>query len=360
MRIIARSLSIRASRLVDMLRVFLVTQVLLGHLAMIALPKYKDLNLRLIPDLLIAMFRMLTRFGPQAAYAFVFLSGFFIVPRLVLVVSSKDQNFRIFDFFKIRLNRIYPTLIFAIFITFICDYLGMHEFKELSFYERNIAYDLTQSTSKSALIGNLLSLQPTFATAYGSNGPLWTLGYLFQFYIFGAFVTWGLVRQKAVTVILATIILCVAIYFKTEWALLLACWVCGGAVRFYSRSNRSYILAIFSPLIFFISNLASSGISIIIVTISSAMLMVYIMNCNEPVDDNFARRSKYISSISYSVYALHFPIAILMFAYLNHIGISSGFYGMVWQFPLAILLIMALASAWEYILKRWYAGGGMR
>ena len=209
-----------ASTRLEALRLFLVAQVMLGHYAMIAFPPFPTLNLAAPADLFVALYRLVTRFGGEAAFVFVCISGFLLGPRLLASGLKRPGSDPIPQFLKARLRRIYPTLLAAIALTALCDSIALRLLDAEPLYRRAATYDAVAALNWQAALGNLLSLQPTFAGAFGSNGPLWTLGYIVQFYCAAALLATCLQHGRVLAGTALVAMLAAGFVWHPEWSLL--------------------------------------------------------------------------------------------------------------------------------------------
>ncbi len=83
------------------------------------------------------------------------------------------KPFDVASFFLRRFIRIYPTLVLALIVTAICDAIA----------RAYGGHPMILDHSAGTLVVNLLSLQGIFAQPYGSNSPLWSLAIEVQFYL---------------------------------------------------------------------------------------------------------------------------------------------------------------------------------
>lgn len=122
--------------------------------------------------------------GVEVVLFFFVLSGFCIHFSQARALSrSPDAVLDVKRFARRRFWRIYPPFLGAICLTFAVDHIGL--WLNPSFYaDLHISLGQVSRTatwSGSTLVGNLLCFQPGVPT-YGSNGPLWSLGYEAIFY----------------------------------------------------------------------------------------------------------------------------------------------------------------------------------
>lgn len=342
-------LSARTSVTIEWLRIALVAQVALGHYAMIALPPFSLLDLHKPGDLAIATFRVTTRFGAQAAYAFVFLSGYFLIPQLAAIARAKGA---VGPFIAQRLRRIYPTLVAAIMLTLVCDLIGARLLGGEALYRGTMNYDAVAALNLSTFLGNLASLQPTFVSAFGSNGPLWTLGYLVQFYVVGSIVAATAARSRGAALAAAITLGLLAGAFRPEWLALALVWALGGPVRALAPLNRRTVvpIAVIGSVLFVGANRLPLLPSIAAAATGTACILTALRALGGQA--TLPRWAAAFSRASFAVYAFHFPLAMLAFAALR----ASG----VFRFPdanlafilLALLLALASATGWERAIAR--------
>ena len=298
----------------DFLRLLLLAQVVFGHMAAIALPNIPELSADMAKNWPYIAFRMIWRFGSQSAFLFVFLSGFMVAgPMMADALHGKMQSLR--EFSSRRLLRIAPVAVVAVFLTAVLDTVAHNVPGAVLFYEKGYAYDMAAAFNWPNFFGNLLFLQPVAVDSFGSNGPLWTLGYIVQYYLLG----WLLCRFFQANRWLSFALLACALgtmwRVKPEWALLFVTWWVGGISRAASPGNRwSGWLLVPAFGLFVLSNLlaplASAGLGIV-VGVLFAMSFKSLPEFAHSVGLNSIRK---ISNNSYAVYAIHHPILMLVYS----------------------------------------------
>jgi peptidoglycan/LPS O-acetylase OafA/YrhL len=336
----------------DLIRCLLIAQVVFGHFAAIALPSVPDLmaegNIRL-PEI---AYRFTMRFGPQAAYLFVVLSGVMVGGGLVAALRDGIlPSAR--AFFRKRMNRILPISVLAVLATAFLDILAIHFFGKEGVYQHANAYDMVAALTWPNFFGNLLFLQPVVTPAFGSNGPLWTLGYIVQFYV----VAWILARlylkSRIAAILLLLGVLVGMCLVKPEWSVLFIGWLVGGFARFLAPKRRLAPFALVSFVTIFVaSNLAPPLVSALL-SIPVGILVIFWAKSTSwglPVGWRAGLRS--LSSETYAIYAVHYPVAIFWFALaLGTPATNSGTF-----FLYVLGSIIAVTAASVLISK---AGGGV-
>lgn len=116
-------------------------------------------------------------FGRQAVIGFFVMSGFLIGGQVLARIDSDKPFLR--DYFIHRVVRIYMVLLPATALTVIFDFIGRKLFPA-----SHIAYQMFEGHyDLRYLFSNLLNVQGILAKHYGTNGPLWSVGYEFWYYI---------------------------------------------------------------------------------------------------------------------------------------------------------------------------------
>ncbi len=342
-----------ASARLEALRLFLVAQVMLGHFAMIAFPPIPSLNLSILADQYVAMYRLLTRFGPEAAFVFVCISGFLLGPRLLATGLKLPGSDTILHFLISRLRRIYPTLLVAIALTALCDLLAIRFLDAEPLYRQAASYDAVAALTWSAALGNVLSLQPTLAGAFGSNGSLWTLGYIVQFYCAAALLAFCLQRSRLLAGIVLGLQLIAGFAWHPEWSLLFLCWLGCGAVRWLPIRSRiagwSLLLLGFIALV--ISNLLAYPSSVLVAGIAAICWLAAIQ---APLfasgHGRLPAMLDRIAQASFPLYAFHFPIAMLLLALIGPVlQLDSLGFRLAWPL-MAAAPALILALTWQKVL----------
>lgn len=209
------------------LKTVLLFGVMIGHISAFWMPKMADLDVRDVFSWPAITIKILAGFGREAAIAFVFLSGLFTAHHFI----CNRQPFAPMQMLCRRVARLYPEYAFAICLTLVLDSVGLLVFKSFYAGQTAFAYDPQLHMGWQVLVGNLLFLQPAFTTSLGSNGPLWTIGYLVQFYcVFVLCRTvapqtglyWGLAVLAAISAALSGF---------AEWAAFFLAWLAGAACR---------------------------------------------------------------------------------------------------------------------------------
>lgn len=167
--------------------------------------------------LFVAAWRFLVNyvFGREAVMGFFVMSGFLVGGTVLGRINSEKPFLQ--DYLVHRIVRIYMVVIPAIALTALFDTLGRTLFP-LDYG----AYPVFDGHyDPRYILTNLLNLQGVIATHYGTNGPLWSIGYEFWYYV--VFPMLLLPWMKSVSPRVArdgfwlAVIFCLAISLRQIW-----------------------------------------------------------------------------------------------------------------------------------------------
>lgn len=322
--------------LMNLFRILLMMQVIFGHLFTIALPKFSEVIHGPFLGLWVLIPKFLFKFGAESAYLFIFLSGFLVGGSLI-IEKEKSNNINVKKFFAKRVSKIYPPLIFSLFLTLFIDYIGQDVFGYLYAYDKFGPISNVSHYGSIVFIGNLFSLQPTLITTYGSNSPLWTLGFIIQYYLIGAVII-KCTDSKFIRFTFVSIVFLFMYFVNVEWALLFAVWFIGAWMRLYrfnfNMTKYKLILIIGVPVLFAIASffrpIGSVFLSLFI-GIVLCNVMYALTNIDRP-ENKYTLMASKLSNVSYPAYLIHLPIAFFIYNFLSWCGINGGFLFLCFMF----------------------------
>jgi peptidoglycan/LPS O-acetylase OafA/YrhL len=111
--------------------------------------------------------------GAIGVSLFFILSGYVIHRSYAPSLAADNLTFDAPTFLMRRMIRIYPTLLLALLVTFLCD----------SLTRTFVLHHNLGDVDLWSLLVNVLSLQGLLGEPYGSNSPLWSLAIEMQFYL---------------------------------------------------------------------------------------------------------------------------------------------------------------------------------
>jgi peptidoglycan/LPS O-acetylase OafA/YrhL len=258
-----------------------------------------------------------------AVYVFFILSGFMIGCSAYKNIS--DNNFNYFDsksFFKNRLLRLYPPLIFSLLLIIFISFL-FYIFNEGKYTGSNIEIRWVN------LLGNIFFLQSFFEELMAPklNKPLWSLSYEFWFYILFGLITslYFNKRRGNLLIITVCLILIASSDRAPQFFVGVTAWSLGAVFLVTLQNNllyrfRNWIRAACSisillwPFFFIENGLINYTIALLlfcVIFISIAWLLVAtevedLIKTDSILYSFFENSAKY----SYSFYIIHWPLII--------------------------------------------------
>jgi peptidoglycan/LPS O-acetylase OafA/YrhL len=306
------------SKLITLVKTFLLLQVIIGHSIALSLPKASTLNFQEFNELLLLFYKLFFSFGAISAYLFIFLSGY---------LTSKifiHNDFAFIKEFKKRVLRIYPIFIIAIFLTIILDFIGMN-FLNIDLYLNNrMNYIVENHYSLNIFILNFLSLQPTFVYTIGSNGPLWTLGYLVQFFILGLVIKSISKSVNLFFLIGIVVSFFIGIFISVEFFILFLLWIFGIYFRnitsFSIKMNsfKFYLVIFLITVMLTVSKLTFFNYQVLILSFPlSILLIILIKYFSLIICRNKIYKKIVIKDYSYELYVFHMPLLFFILGITN-------------------------------------------
>ena len=314
----------------DFLRGLSALLVCMGHLRNVFFVNYNEVLV--VDSYLINFFYFITSLGHEAVMVFFVLSGF-------LVGGSVIKNLDNFNFKKYltnRITRLWVVLIPCLFITLIIDQLILSNYPE--FLQGNYRSIINSGPSESysdtfmTFIGNVFFLQNIFVKTYGTLGPIWSLANEFWYYILFPLILIILNFNNKYNFIFRSfyiILLLIILYLlPTDITKYFLIW-CFGVFAFYIYDQKKGSFHKFNfllSLILLISTLILSKLkflslfnSDLLISLTVSYLIVVCPKIN--LDQNkisklFKNVIIHLSSISYTLYLIHFPICMVIFCYV--------------------------------------------
>jgi len=274
------------------------------------------------------------QFGQTAVIIFFVLSGYVIT----YVVDIKEKTFK--NYFISRFARLYSVVLIALIVVFFLDSIGQN-FNGLMYegYYRD-------SNFLVRFIVNILFLQQLwfFNISYLSDGPLWSLGYEFWYYILFGVVMFLEGKKKYVFIILISLII------GPKILLLLPIWLCGVWIYYFHQNrllsqNISRIIFILTPVLFLYFFTYYSEINTFIYSILGENMIEKLGFSKEFITDYITgfftglhilsmkyinlnilnkilfrgeRMIRFFANSSFSIYLFHFPLFLFFAALFNH------------------------------------------
>lgn len=335
----------------DLVRCFLLAQVVLGHLGGIALPSIPELLMDGSSNLVEISYRTVTRFGAQAAYAFIFLSGFTVGGQLASD-ACKGVIAPPIEFLRRRVRRVVPIAFLAIVATAILDYVGIFALEKAALYRTVGSYDILAAYSIENFVGNILFLQPVFVDSFGSNGPLWTLGYIVQYYILGWMIFFAISNNRALGFFLTLALLALMTFVHIEWAVLFIVWLCGALARLIPRDVIvGSPVVVCGALVFVLSNLLEPLGSAALAIPAGVAFVLWARSTHLSMPKVLSANLRGASNRTYTIYASHYPVSVLLFVVL--LGVKTDDLAIFGSYvALCLLGTLLMTLVIEYLSSR--------
>lgn len=310
-----------------------------------------------------------------ATYAVVV---FFIVSGFMIFLSVENHSdkfgFKVLEFFKARLIRIYPPLILSLVIC-IAVYQIMTRFNingaesfrlggELYLAREKVSFEWGSFISTLLLIYNII---PNAPPALLINGPLWTLSYEWWFYLLTMFIV-NAISNKKIVCWLPVIIIAIFFFLAGSllWKLLLI-WCSGYFLGYLYKSKKLYRKTfdriIYLSIVLCIICIFLIGKSNTFLCLAEplqrygkdgATIMMFVgliltaiigLVISQQINLNFLRKT---ARYSYTLYLIHFPIFLIMFGLLHEYLIHYS-----WKLSLLVGIfstLIAIAVAYKFSL----------
>ncbi len=295
-------------------------------------------------------FYFVTALGHQAVIVFFVLSGYLVGGSAIFSMRRGSWNFR--SYILRRYIRLSIVLLPALALTLILDYVGISTGVAESLYAGQssgalINFDVSGRLAPDVLLGNIFFLQSIIVQTFGSNGALWSLAYEFWFYILFPAILYPLsIRNGRLLWPSLLALLGFVGLSGLQGAGYFGIWAMGALVAHLrgrpglnSRGHASskYILLAMTTFLGAITLSVKAAPSIwmdVCVAIAFSLLIHAAVDRPLPLH-GLSRISTFFAKISYSLYATHLPLVVLV------VGAATG--GARQQFGMPALLLFASA-----------------
>ena len=314
----------------DYLRGLSALLVCMGHLRNVFFVDYNDVLV--VDSFVVKFFYFITSLGHQAVMIFFVLSGFLVGGSII----KNLDNFNFKKYLTNRITRLWVVLIPCLFLTLLIDELLLSNYPELlqGMYRNVINSGPSENYSQTlmTLMGNIFFLQTIFVKTYGTLEPVWSLANEFWYYILFPLILIILNFNNKYNFIFRSfyiILLLIILYLlPTDITKYFLIW-CFGVFAFYIYDQKKGSFHKFNfllSLILLISTLILSKLkflslfnSDLLISLTVSYLIVVCPKIN--LDQNkisklFKNVIIHLSSISYTLYLIHFPICMVIFCYV--------------------------------------------
>ena len=308
------------------------------------------------------VFYFITSLGNEAVIVFFVISGYLIGGKLLEDGVSWEK---LPDYFSHRISRIYIVLIPALALTLFFDLAGAQLASGPLLYDHadwslNLNFVTSDNHGLGTLVCNLANLQLELCSAYGSNGPLWSLAYEWFYYV--TFPLLLLLMPSVKTSVASVVgwfcwlsaVILLAVLFR-HFTFFYGIWIAGAAARLAHDRKLiplwlSYLgLAGLAFCVLYLRYYAGLGLHLNF--LMGGALALFLCNDHNWIGARGNIDSK-LASFSYSLYVTHHPLMLFILSALLSTGVISGR-----QTPsfhaisiLAVMLMVTYIVAWGFSL----------
>lgn len=324
-------------------------------------------------------------FGLDAVFAFFVVSGFWIGKSVLARFSGGRWAWR--DYLVDRLSRLMAVLVPALLLGGLLDlagsrWLGLDIYRSIHVIGTS-GFPVDETLTLATLVGNLVFLQGIVCPPFGSNVVLWSLSYEFWFYIWLPILLKLARRMRISWLELAVMVLSV-VYLRL-FLLAFPIWLLGFltfALCYHQPRFRRWLGpvrgwgALTAAVLVWLGFLAAShlGNAGFLATgwltgLGALPLVALAGRLRLPGLARLRWLSTFGAGSSYSLYAMHFPLLVLLVGLLPPALRQPG--DALWIAPLLVLACVAAARGFSQLteaqtprVRRWLraavAGGGGR
>jgi peptidoglycan/LPS O-acetylase OafA/YrhL len=299
-----------------------------------------------------------SKLGHGAVMLFFVISGYLVGGSLLQRLPNFDTRFYAIS----RFSRIYIALIPALLLTVGLDGLAYVMAPDNPVYTTNwsgpINHNLFESYTPRNIAATLLSLESVIGMPMGSNGPLWSLGFEWLFYIMLPCIVLALRRYDIVSKFyflfpVSGIALTLIAFGKRYVAVFWIIWMAGAYAKLIARKGivknwMSVTGGWVALAAYVVSPVVNQRITDPIIGIGFALFL-----CNTDLLYASLNRSgdRMLAGFSFSLYIVHLPImAFLMMLFVqagltSTAGLEVGAKGvLIWM----TLMVFSILIAWFF------------
>ena len=351
---------------VNVVRVLAAVAVVISHVRTLLIVDYDDAPHDLVQHLLFGT----TALGKQAVVVFFVLSGFWVGGSVLR--RSAQQRFRWSDYAVDRVVRLSLVLVPALVLTALLDAVGKGMFPTSSVYVGSDLYAgvvaaQPPSDSWGLWIANALFLVGVATPSFGSNAALWSVGYEFWMYAVGAVVVVAAVRRRRLEIGLAvTALVCCAV-LNPDLLLYLVVWLLGAGVAalhpLWSRLTLlvprllvpARVLAATTTigaalLVRGLNDLPLWSATALVAVPAAALLATLASWPTSAARRGFSGLASRLSASSYSLYAIHVPVAVFLTAALGVQASGRWSADALHWFLVLAGTVLLVAAGWAFSL----------
>jgi peptidoglycan/LPS O-acetylase OafA/YrhL len=296
--------------------------VVINHLRGIVFTDYRLMH---ADGILFRILFFVSGFGHHAVIIFFALSGYLVGGEVLR--SFQRNDFLARGYAVKRIARIYAVYFAALALGGLFDWIGLHHLNGAGLYTHDIdfwalEYSAADRLNLHTLIANILFCQRLIAEPFGSNEPLWSLANEAWYYLMFPLLAYAVFGARA-----RARVACVALLTAASWFVqgpmldYFVVWLIGLAPCLLTRPliKKSWIPAILLVGTFVMARFVWFGLlSMLEQDLILAVTFVLLVNSYDYTGSFGASRflglNHKLAGFSYSVYLLHWPLAMLLVA----------------------------------------------
>lgn len=356
-------------RSLDVLRGVLAVYVLIGHSRWLLWAGHAEWARRPHEcwEIPIAFGSAAFRYGHEAVMVFFVLSGFFIhLQGAAQLRGGVAGPLPTGQFYARRAHRLLAPYLFALLVTVLCDAIGAAWFPRL--YAASTGDALLDGTFAgqnygwASIIPALLLLPSSLGRDFGSNGPLWSLGYEVVYYLL--YPAWFALRRRsrllalgAVPAMCAVMALLPGVPFLSVVMVHYPVWLAGACLaELLTAVQSSRRLALSAAALISAGALAYVSSSQLIASAAAAVLfgtgivMAFVLLPERAQRLWLFRGLEYLGLRSYTIYIVHFPFLALISAWIIQTRGARPLHG--WLALTGAILAVAFGCACFVLCER--------
>lgn len=314
-----------ASVLLDALRGIAALLVCAGHWRYLFFIDYPMLHLH--RKLLFVPYLMCTM-GHQAVIVFFVLSGYLVGGHVLRALNTGKWSWR--DYMLQRGTRLWVVLLPALVLGGILDATAIHSHLAPALYAghvRNyITFDVHQTLTWKALLGNCFFLQSIATPVFGSNGALWSLANEFWYYLIFPLGLIAIRGPYSIFTRIALGVACLGVCYGVGFGIIffLPIWLLGVLLAVLpiwhtSAWMRWLALAIYCPFFAAVirTNITGRFPPDYALGLATFALLYVLLGARDAAAGRwYERPSREIAGFSYTLYLVHTPMLMLLTALL--------------------------------------------
>ena len=271
--------------------------------------------------------------GNESVMIFFVLSGYLVGGGVIKALKRDTWSWK--SYLIKRLTRLWVVLIPALLLGVALDFTGLHFFSNSgSIYtsppQQMVVHDVASRLTVPVIVGNALFLQGILVGPAGSNDSLWSLANEFWYYIALPVVLLALIKNQSVLLRCTYFVLLLGITLlagKTI-GLLFFIWALGALLSvvplMIPRRTARFLffpMALLLPVVFVAVRRATLPMYLaqwIVALFSTLAIYISLHQTEKARKGIYHGMAGFFSRISYTLYLVHLPLAVLLCACINN------------------------------------------